>query len=525
MPDEFCVHSGVELRFAPTGVKAPPKRKTCRRRVSPHLEATCEEMPDEFRASEKEAMRLNERGAADGARQQGQPDPRPAPRCEERAGRPEVAPLLLLLLLGSLARSPSPFARAAPGSARAPSAPSMDEAAAATAAPRPPEACRNRTGLLRSGQSPASAAVMFSAGVLGNLTALALLLLARRRRRARRARLAPFHVLSMALVLTDLLGTCLLSPVVLAAYARDRRLWRLAAGGRVCRYFAFAMSFFGLATTGCLGAMALERGLALGAPYLYQRLLRGRPVALLLGALLPALYGLAAAFCALPLLGFGRYVQYPPGTWCFIQMRLPRPGEPPGCEGEALSAERGVLAFSLLYASLLLLLVLAVLLCNLVVGVNLVRMHRRGQPARRVAAAAAASCSPGAQRRPLRPLEAPHGPRGARRPLSLPKELEHLVLLSIMTITFVVCSLPFTIRAFVNSFWPNGDFEKDLEALRFLSANSIIDPWVFTILRPSVLRLLWSVLCCRGGFKSRTKKSTSPLAKSKPVGEIASGRQ
>ncbi|KFW77582.1 Prostaglandin E2 receptor EP2 subtype, partial [Manacus vitellinus] len=42
-----------------------------------------------------------------------------------------------------------------------------------------------------------------------------------------------------------------------------------------------------------------------------------------------------------------------------------------------------------------------------------------------------------------------------------------------------------------------GEHEWDLLALRFLSINSIVDPWVFAILRPPVLRFLRSVLCCR----------------------------
>lgn len=46
----------------------------------------------------------------------------------------------------------------------------------------------------------------------------------------------------------------------------------------------------------------------------------------------------------------------------------------------------------------------------------------------------------------------------------------------------------------------------DLQALRFLSINSIIDPWVFAILRPPVLRLLRSVLCCRVSL--RTQEAT-----------------
>ncbi|NXI33669.1 PE2R2 protein, partial [Sterrhoptilus dennistouni] len=268
------------------------------------------------------------------------------------------------------------------------------------------------------------------------------------------------------------LGTCSVSPLVLASYHRNLSLTALASGGHICLYFGFAMSFFGLATMLILFTMALERCLALGWPYFYERFLSPRTGLVAL----PAIYTFSAALCSLPLLGFGRYVQYRPGTWCFIQMHL----DPRQCTGGV--AELNV-TFSLLYATLLLFLIVAVLLCNLSVIVNLARMHRRGQRTRRVM-----------------PPEQPRASSAGcgRRMFSMAEEIDHLLLLSIMTITFVICSLPFTIRAYVNKFLrEETDHEWDLLALRFLSINSIVDPWVFAILRPPVLRLMRAVLCCQ----------------------------
>ncbi|XP_063146612.1 prostaglandin E2 receptor EP2 subtype [Candoia aspera] len=395
----------------------------------------------------------------------------------------------------------------------------MDEGGRGSTRPTPLFCSKGQKAPLSptSGDGPAISAVMFTAGVLGNLTALVLLLRARRRRLARREPLVPFRVLLMALVLTDLLGTCLLSPVVLVAYGREHTLKELAADGRVCNYFAFLMSFFSLATMGCLGAMALERSLAIGAPYLYERLLSGRPAALLLGAL-PAFYALAAAFCALPLLGFGCYAEYWPGTWCFIQMRS---------EGRAD-------AFALLYASVLLLLILAVLLGNLVVMVSLCRMYlRRAHPpqcllylrrahARRPASAVCRCPAWSAQQQPCRQTESPETrAQGARRPLSMSEELDHLVLLFLMTVIFAVCSVPFTIHAFMNSFTEVSSDKWDLRVMRFLSVNSIVNPWAFVILRPPILRLVRSILCCQISLKSQAKHRQSlSLAKPVPVQQM-----
>lgn len=283
------------------------------------------------------------------------------------------------------------------------------------------EPCERGEALV-AGARPLVSALMFSAGLLGNLLALGLLLRCRRPPRARPPSL--FHVLVLALVVTDLLGTCSVSPLVLASYHRNLTLTALARGGHLCLYFGFSMSFFGLATMLILFAMALERCLALGRPYFYERFLSPRTGLVAL----PAIYTFSAAFCSLPLVGFGRYVQYCPGTWCFIQMYLD--------DGRHAAEEAGMhVTFSLLYATLLLLLILSVLLCNLSVISNLARMHRRGQKTRRMAA--------------------PEQPRaaggGGRCMFSMAEEIDHLLLLAIMTITFVICSLPFTVSATTSS--------------------------------------------------------------------------
>ncbi|XP_048218409.1 prostaglandin E2 receptor EP2 subtype [Perognathus longimembris pacificus] len=343
----------------------------------------------------------------------------------------------------------------------------------ASNASRPDEDCESRQWL-PSGESPAISAVMFSAGVLGNLVALALL--ARRwrgepgRSASGRSPISLFHVLVTELVLTDLLGTCLISPVVLASYARNQTLVALAPESRACTYFAFAMTFFSLATMLMLFAMALERYLAIGHPYFYQRRFSRRGGL----AVLPAIYAASLLFCSLPLLRYGEYVQYCPGTWCFVR--------------------HGRTAYLQLYATVLLLLIVAVLACNLSVILNLVRMHRRGKRSRLGPSGGSARGGPGPRR------------RGDRT--SMAEEADHLILLAIMTITFAVCSLPFTIFAYMNE--TSSRKEKwDLQALRFLSINSIIDPWVFAILRPPVLRLMRSVLCCRTSLRTQDAPQTS----------------
>ncbi|KFQ38185.1 Prostaglandin E2 receptor EP2 subtype, partial [Mesitornis unicolor] len=59
-----------------------------------------------------------------------------------------------------------------------------------------------------------------------------------------------------------------------------------------------------------------------------------------------------------------------------------------------------------------------------------------------------------------------------------------------------------------------GNHEWDLLALRFLSINSIVDPWVFAILRPPVLRFMRSALCCQVTPAGQDKQTPS-LSKTK----------
>lgn len=273
--------------------------------------------------------------------------------------------------------------------------------------------CQNTTSV-EKGYASTMGWVLFSAGLLGNLLALGLLArsgLGLCSLRSPRPPPSVFYVLVCGLTITDLLGKSLVSPFVLAAYAQNRSLWGLVPtpGNSLCQAFAFIMTFFGLASTLQLLAMALECWLSLGHPFFYQQhitLRRGALVAPVVGAF-------CLAFCALPFAGFGKFVQYCPGTWCFIQMVDEEP---------SLS----VLGYSVLYASLMMLLVLAIVLCNVSAMRSLYRMHLRLR--RRGRSVTRDRSEPSAREREASPP-----------PL---EELDHLLLLALMTALFTVCTLP-----------------------------------------------------------------------------------
>ncbi|KAM6957952.1 prostaglandin E receptor 2a (subtype EP2) [Tautogolabrus adspersus] len=325
-------------------------------------------------------------------------------------------------------------------------------------------------------------AIMFAAGIFGNVAALVILEIRRRRdtRAGDTRRRSLFHVLITSLVVTDLVGTCLVSPLVQLSYSRNTTLVGMApAYQSVCMYFGFSMTFFSLATMSLLFMMALERGFAIGYPYLYSRHVTKKCAYITI----PSVFLFCILFCLLPFAGFGTYVQYCPGTWCFIDMKPLR------------LADR---AYACLYASVMLVLVLAIVACNCFVVYQLFRMYQRRKR------------SGGSVMTTMRPSS-------QRRAVSMAEEVEHLILLVFMTIIFIICTLPLVIRVYINS-TPSGaeSHSMDLIALRFISVNSIIDPWVFILLSPSVLHFFWASVCraplgtSRGSvFKTSLAKETS----------------
>nr|XP_023660674.1 prostaglandin E2 receptor EP2 subtype-like [Paramormyrops kingsleyae] len=304
--------------------------------------------------------------------------------------------------------------------------------------------------------SPAISAFMFSAGVAGNVIALILLEI-RRRKDKTRQRLSLFRMLVISLVVTDLMGTCLVSPLVLTSYAVNLTITGMDNNHDVCKYIGFNMTFFGLATLSILVAMALERCLSIGCPYFYERHVtkhRG-------SCCIPFIYLNCIIFCVLPFIGFGDYVQYCPGTWCFIDMN-------------PLRLEDKI--YANLYATMMLGIIISIVVCNACVVYHLFLMYWR---------------------RKENQASIVKQTRGDETYFTMAEEIEHLLLMVFMTVAFMICSLPLTIRVYINSAGQRKESHHlDLIVLRFLAINSIIDPWVFIFLSPSVLRFLTRALSC-----------------------------
>ncbi|XP_028997856.1 prostaglandin E2 receptor EP2 subtype-like [Betta splendens] len=321
-------------------------------------------------------------------------------------------------------------------------------------------------GMVRvdSGQ-PLASALMFSASVLGNVSALVLLEV---RRRGTGSSL--YRVLAFSLVLTDLLGSVAVSPVALVAYARRRTLVGMGEGRELCSYFGFSLTLLSLSTLAILCVMALERYLSVGHPYFYERHLSERRGYVTVGVVFTG----SLVFSLGPFVGLADYVQYCPGTWCFLEMSYTR------------GQDRLYIGF---YASLILVMILTTVACNIRVIYLLVVMHKRGRFLRRA-------------------------PSVRRRCVSMTEEMEHLLPLAIITVVFICCTCPLAIQVYLNMTGRREEqHSADLGALRLLSTHSIINPWVFIILRPSVLRIIWRKL-----HKQKSKRPPSSGGMSKETG-------
>ena len=255
-----------------------------------------------------------------------------------------------------------------------------------------------------SSRSVTVSSAMFAAGFFGN--GLALVLMATSPVEQKRTL---FYKLMFGLALTDLMGTCTTSPVVINIYATGTTL---ETNTPLCNYFSFMLVFAAFGTMSVVCAMAVERYICLCHPYFYQCKL---PKSYARYALIVS-WTLSAIIAALPLIGLGRPVALFPFTWCFFDATSTRPQDR---------------AFSLIFAIITLLAITVTLCCNVAAIVTVLALRRRQKA-----------------------LKASQGPAstGGRSLAQRFAELHMLVILVGVTIIFTSCFAPLMVRYVVLSF-------------------------------------------------------------------------
>ncbi|XP_054458943.1 prostaglandin E2 receptor EP4 subtype-like [Anoplopoma fimbria] len=283
---------------------------------------------------------------------------------------------------------------------------------------------------------------MFAGGAIGNLIAIIVLSISRQERKS-----SAFYTLVCGLAVTDLLGTCLASPLTIANYLDPTVL----SVPRVCEFQSFLLLFFGLTGLSIICAMAAERYLAICCPYTYQRWGVDRRFA---QKFLFFIYIINIFFCCLPVMGMSESELQQSGTWCFINW---------------VTHEPVAATYSVLYGVVSLLLILGTIVLNLAVCGALLLMRRRTTTRRPVSRASV---------------------RQTWRALSSAEETQMIAVLVMTSVVVLACSAPLVVRVFANHFMLKDDPKADLAAIRIASVNPILDPWIYILLRRSLFRRL-----------------------------------
>uniref|UniRef100_A0A672JQD9 G-protein coupled receptors family 1 profile domain-containing protein n=1 Tax=Salarias fasciatus TaxID=181472 RepID=A0A672JQD9_SALFA len=301
---------------------------------------------------------------------------------------------------------------------------------------------------------------MFAGGAVGNLIAIIVLSISRTERKS-----SAFYTLVCGLAVTDLLGTCLASPLTIANYLDTHVLENKHA----CEFLSFLLLFFGLTGLSIICTMAAERFLAICCPYTYQRWGVDRRFA---QKFLFFIYMSHIFFCCLPMMGMAQSRLQESGTWCFIDWR---------------TSKAATTAYSALYGAVSLLLILGTIALNLAVCGALLLMRRR--TVRRRATRASV--------------------RERWRALSSAAETQMITVLVMTSAVVLACSAPLVVRVFANCFKVKNDPRADLAAIRIASVNPILDPWIYILLRRSLFRRLLGL----SRRISRTSSTSPPTLK------------
>ncbi|KAJ3599310.1 hypothetical protein NHX12_033273 [Muraenolepis orangiensis] len=281
--------------------------------------------------------------------------------------------------------------------------------------------------------------LMFAGGALGNIIAIVVLSISRQERKS-----SAFYTLVCGLAVTDLLGTCLASPLTIANYLNEHVL----QDAHLCAFQSFLLLFFGVAGLSIICAMSAERYMAICCPYTYRRWGVDRRFA---QKFLFSIYVGNIVFCCLPVMGMARSELQPSLTWCFIEWRKRDP----------LPA-----AYSFLYGTASLLLILATIVFNCAVCGTLLLMRQK------------------TVRRPVTRASV----RERWVALSSAAETQMIAVLVLTSVVVLACSAPLVARVFANQIMHQDYYQADLTAIRIASVNPILDPWIYILLRRSLFR-------------------------------------
>ncbi|XP_010795738.1 prostaglandin E receptor 1a (subtype EP1) isoform X2 [Notothenia coriiceps] len=319
-------------------------------------------------------------------------------------------------------------------------------------------------------------------GIISNIVAL--FILANAYSQQRRRNKATFLLFASSLVFTDFIGHVIPGALVLRLYLSGGvHPDDFNSSDGMCQFLGGSMVFFGLCPLfmGC--AMAAERCLGVTKPLLHSSLVTKTRAKICLSAI-----WLAALFVALlPCFQLGSYAYQDPGTWCFIKV---------------LSDTQEVdVAFVVLFSGLGMASLALALVCNTISGLTLVLARLRRKPGSHHSAKS--------------------------------HDIEMVVQLVGIMVTSCICWSPlliFGLMSAIRSY--TGSIAEDLSsyktlmvmAVRLATWNQILDPWVYILLRRTVLRKIYLIAKCQAGRRGtiigRWEPTSFPSSEKHQVNQV-----
>ncbi|XP_062578507.1 prostaglandin E2 receptor EP4 subtype-like [Saccostrea cucullata] len=287
-------------------------------------------------------------------------------------------------------------------------------------------------------ESAVPPAMQFGLGVIGNLIALVVLV-----KSAKSHKWRPFYRLVGGLALTDGGGILLVYPTVMVRYATD---FTYDFPVHLCNYSSFIYTFTLISSAMIVCAMSVDRFMAILYPFIYNTEGKERRT----NIMLISIWITGTFISCLQLMGLGSSFNYYPGSWCFLNF-----------VGTTTLDRANSYIYSLFGLAILAL----TISLNFIVIVSVCRGMK-------------SNIKVTAKRR--------------RK-----NDIFIVIFLLIIVTVFGVCWTPlmFTILGHAGR-WIEGNGARELLVLRFAVNNSIIDPWIYILLRKETLRALQRH--CRG---------------------------
>ncbi|XP_061166342.1 prostaglandin E2 receptor EP4 subtype-like [Saccostrea echinata] len=283
-------------------------------------------------------------------------------------------------------------------------------------------------------ESPTPPALQFAFGVIGNAIALVVLILSSKNHQWR-----PFYRLVCGLAITDGGGILLVYPTVMSRYASN---FTFEFPKELCDYSSFIYTFTLISSAMIICAMSFDRFFAILYPFHYNSGNKGRRT----NCILALIWFIGLILSTLHLMGLGSTYNYYPKSWCFLNF----------VGGTTVDRIN-----SFIYSISGLLILICTISLNISVIVTVCRNIRRENNL--------------SSRRRVR------------------SDVYIILFLVVIVVIFSTCWAPLMVVIFAHASSlmkaseKGGDGKLELLVLRFAVTNSIIDPWIYILLRKETL--------------------------------------